>query len=212
MIDKVMIETLRSLPIEQVADALGMGLRWHNAICPFHNDSHPSLHFSTSHNTYHCYVCGKHGGTIDLVMHRMNLNFHDACCWLARAFGLDIEDDGRTGDRGCRYENSAGRFADVKPRKVLPIEPSRLVAVDTEYLNLYVSHPVLNAEAEHFLLEERRLRREVIEWCHVSSISDPTPCRRFGKPFYDAPSLLRAAIWVLMKMGLGASRLHEPRG
>lgn len=75
MIDKVMIEKLRSLPIEQVADALGMGLRWHNAICPFHNDSHPSLHFSTSHNTYHCYVCGKYGGTIDLVMHRMNLNF-----------------------------------------------------------------------------------------------------------------------------------------
>ena len=34
MIDKVMIEKLRSLPIEQVADALGMGLRWHNAICP----------------------------------------------------------------------------------------------------------------------------------------------------------------------------------
>ena len=85
MIDKVMIEKLRSLPIEQVADALGMGLRWHNAICPFHNDSHPSLHFSTSHNTYHCYVCGKHGGTIDLVMHRMNLNFHDACCWLTAA-------------------------------------------------------------------------------------------------------------------------------
>ena len=190
MIDKVMIEKLRSLPIEQVADALGMGLRWHNAICPFHNDSHPSLHFSTSHNTYHCYVCGKHGGTIDLVMHRMNLNFHDACCWLAQAFGLYIEDDGRTGDRGCRYENSAGRFADVKPRKVLPLEPSRPVAVDTEYLNLYVAHPVLNAEAEHFLLGERRLRREVIEWCHVSSISDPTPCRRFGKPFYDAPSLL----------------------
>lgn len=60
----------------------------------------------------------------------------------------------------------------MKPRKVLPIEPSRPVAVDTEYLNLYVSHPVLNAEAEHFLLDERRLRREVIEWCRVSSISD----------------------------------------
>ena len=110
MIDKVMIEKLRSLPIEQVADALGMGLRWHNAICPFHNDSHPSLHFSTSHNTYHCYVCGKHGGTIDLVMHRMNLNFHDSSCWLAQAFGLyicllyttDAADDKAREDQGGR--------------------------------------------------------------------------------------------------------------
>lgn len=100
MIDKMMIEKLRTLPIEQVADALGMGLRRHNAICPFHNDSHPSLHFSTQHNTYHCYVCGKHGGTIDLVMYMMRLNFHDACCWLAQAFGFYIDEDKGRGNDG----------------------------------------------------------------------------------------------------------------
>lgn len=190
MIDKMMIEKLRTLPIEQVADALGMGLRRHNAICPFHNDSHPSLHFSTQHNTYHCYVCGKHGGTIDLVMYMMRLNFHDACCWLAQAFGFYIDEDKGRGNDGFGAGNPRFRFDGLKPRKVMPAAPSKPAVVDTEYLSIYVSHSVLNAEAEHFLFEERRLRRDVIEWCHVSSISEPTPCTRFGKPFYDAPSLL----------------------
>ena len=180
MIDKLTIEKLRQLPIEQVADALGMGLRWHNALCPFHSDRHPSLHFSAAHNTYHCYVCGAHGGTIDLVMHQQNLNFHDACCWLAEAFGIFID------------EQPSHRFPPVERRSVPQVvaKEERPAFVDTEYLSLYVARPMLSAEAEHFLFEERKLDRRVIEWCHVSSVSQPTPCSRFGRPFYDAPSLL----------------------
>ena len=103
MIDKYIIDKLRQLPIEKVADALGMGIRWHQALCPFHSDSHPSLHFSKTHNTYHCYVCGAHGGTIDLVMHRENLKFKEACLWLADAFGVYVGDDSRKfSDRSSR--------------------------------------------------------------------------------------------------------------
>ena len=73
---------------------------------------------------------------------------------------------------------------------VNPSSEARPAVVDTEYLALYVAHPVLTPEAEHFLFEERKLKREVVEWCHVSSVSQPTPCTRFGRPFYDSPSLL----------------------
>ena len=201
-IESYYIEKLRQLPIEEVADALGMGLRKHNAICPFHNDSHPSLHFSTTHNNYHCYVCGAHGGTIDLVMHRENLKFHEACRWLADAFGVYIGEDASHGGKNCIGEkpssagtsSSSGIFSSAVVSSSLGISssenPSKLAFVDTEYLGLYVARPVLNAEAEHFLFEERRLNRAIIDWCHVSSISQSAPCTRFGKPFYDAPSLL----------------------
>lgn len=180
MINKDIIEKLRHLPIEQVADSLGMGLRWHNALCPFHDDRHPSLHFSAAHNTYHCYVCGAHGGTIDLVMHQQNLNFHDACCWLAEAFGIYVD------------EQPSHRRDPVERRNVQPpvAASGRQAFVDTEYLSIYVAHPVLSAEAQHFLFDERKLDRRVVEWCHISSVTQPTPCSRFGRPFYDAPSLL----------------------
>ena len=189
-IESYYIEKLRQLPIEEVADALGMGLRKHNAICPFHNDSHPSLHFSKTHNNYHCYVCGAHGGTIDLVMHRENLKFHEACRWLADAFGVYIGEDASHGGNPCLGGNPSSSGISFSSGISSSEKPSKPAFVDTEYLGLYVARPVLNAEAEHFLFEERRLNRAIIDWCHVSSISQATPCTRFGKPFYDAPSLL----------------------
>ena len=36
------------------------------ALCPFHNDRHPSLLIADDH--YHCFACGAHGDVIDLVL------------------------------------------------------------------------------------------------------------------------------------------------
>ena len=62
------IQNLRDLPIEKVAERLGLVVARHKALCPFHDDSHPSLTFNTVRNTYRCYACGAHGGPIDLAM------------------------------------------------------------------------------------------------------------------------------------------------
>lgn len=43
---------LNELPIEQVAQALGMNVNRHKSLCPFHADKHPSLTFSVSKNRY----------------------------------------------------------------------------------------------------------------------------------------------------------------
>ena len=60
------IEKLRQLPIEAVAERLGIEVSHHKALCPFHADTHPSLNFSVSRNTYRCFVCDAHGGTTTL--------------------------------------------------------------------------------------------------------------------------------------------------
>ena len=52
MIDKFDIEKLRALPIEGVAQRLGLHPVRHLSLCPFHDDRHPSLHFNVSRNTY----------------------------------------------------------------------------------------------------------------------------------------------------------------
>ncbi len=59
---------LQDLPIGKVAQALGLKVNGHKAICPFHDDSNPSLCLRKSTNRYRCFVCGAHGGVIDLVM------------------------------------------------------------------------------------------------------------------------------------------------
>ena len=59
------LEKLRALPIEGVAQRLGLRPTRHVTLCPFHDDRHPSLHFNVSKNSYKCYVCDAHGGPID---------------------------------------------------------------------------------------------------------------------------------------------------
>lgn len=81
--DKYDIQKLRELPIESVAERLGLTVSRHKAICPFHQDSHPSLSFRVSTNTFKCFVCDAHGGVIDLAMHMLGKNFIDTCEWLA---------------------------------------------------------------------------------------------------------------------------------
>ena len=80
--EKYELQKLRDLPIEEVAERLGMRVVRHKCLCPFHDDHHASLSFKVSKNTFRCFVCGAHGGTIDLVMKYLNKDFKEACRWL----------------------------------------------------------------------------------------------------------------------------------
>lgn len=42
------------------------------ALCPFHNDHHPSLLVADDH--YHCFACGAHGDVIDLAANLFGLS------------------------------------------------------------------------------------------------------------------------------------------
>ena len=80
--DRLELQKLRDLPIEGVAERLGLQVTRHKALCPFHNDHHASLSFSVRRNSFRCFVCNTNGGTIDLVMQYLNLGFKEACRWL----------------------------------------------------------------------------------------------------------------------------------
>ncbi len=100
-IDSNTLSKLRAISILEVADELGMGLRYHNALCISHNDTHPSLHFWTSTNTCHCFACGWGGDNIDLVMKRENLSFSEACQWLCRRFNISAGNHSAEAVRMC---------------------------------------------------------------------------------------------------------------
>lgn len=45
------IQQLRQLPVEGVAERLGLRVTRHKSLCPFHDDHHASLTFNVRRNT-----------------------------------------------------------------------------------------------------------------------------------------------------------------
>lgn len=180
MIDNFSIQKVRELPIEQVAESLGLTVNRHKSLCPFHDDSVPSLTFNVRKNTFRCFVCDAHGGTIDLAMHQLNLGFADAVRWLAQTFGILI--DG----------NVPSRFAGIVPRKVVPVrKPEPEPQVDVNHLAMLVAQCHLNDEASRFLFDERKLHPAVVNWLGISSISSAVPMSSdYRTSWFNAPSLL----------------------
>lgn len=62
---------------------LGTG-GWRNALCPFHNDTKPSMRVFCETGAFRCMVCGAHGGDVlAFHMQRHGLRFIEA----AKALG-----------------------------------------------------------------------------------------------------------------------------
>ena len=164
--NKIDLDEIRATPIEEVAENLGIGIARHMALCPFHNDKHPSLHFDLKKNRYKCFACGASGNVIDLVMRYNNMEFKEAINWIGNKEVNTAKDNA--------YET----------------KESREEALDIEYLEVLMKNVCINEDAARFLFDERRIDRRVVEWCGLTSVSSDTPCWRWGKAFYDAPSLL----------------------
>jgi DNA primase catalytic core len=89
-------DLLAKLPLDGVVQRLGIVTERRGAttqaLCPFHEDTRPSLNLypadgpSPAH--YHCFACGAHGSSIDLVKKVQGLEFLPAVQWLAQQFGL----------------------------------------------------------------------------------------------------------------------------
>jgi len=93
--DDLTIQKLRELSILEVADKLGFKLKGlgdegRRALCPYHDDKHPSLHFSKKKGIFKCFVCGAKGDLFKLVMDDRNCTFPEACEWLINEFHITV--------------------------------------------------------------------------------------------------------------------------
>ena len=71
----------------EVAELYGIDVnRRGKALCPFHNDWHPSLYVADDH--YYCFTCGEHGDVIDFVGRLFQLSPYDAARNLMAGFHL----------------------------------------------------------------------------------------------------------------------------
>ena len=158
--DRIQLQKLRDLPIEGVAERLGLRVVRHKALCPFHDDHHASLSFKVSKNTWRCFVCGASGGTIDLVMRHLGMSFLEATKWLADEHNVIL--------------------TDCQPKEEKPPKP-----FDASRYSRFFERPWLNDEARRFLFEERQLDPRVVRWCRLTSWKDKQGVAWLQTPYYD---------------------------
>jgi len=190
--DEIQLQKLRDLPIEGVAERLGLRVVRHKALCPFHDDHHASLSFSVSRNTYRCFVCGASGGTIDLVMRYLKKDFREACQWLGAPL-LSPQLGGRP-DASCAANSS----------------PSRGRWEGASYERFF-EHPFLNDEARRFLFMERRIDPRVVRWCRLTSWRDRRGVPWLQTPYYDREGKLTGIQNRNLVKG-GSPRFRFPQG
>ena len=168
--EKYELQKLRDLPIEGVAERLGLQVMRHKCLCPFHDDHHASLSFKVNKNTFRCFVCGASGGPIDLVMKYLNKTFLDACRWLSLTPDPSPKRKGSAGttESPLYLEGDRGR---------LPFDASRY--------ERFFERPWLNDEARKFLFEERHLDPRVVRWCRLTSWKDKQQVPWLQIPYYD---------------------------
>ena len=189
MIDALDLQKLRDLPIEGVAERLGMDVTRHKALCPFHDDHHASLSFSVRRNTFRCFVCGEHGNTIDLVMKLLRKDFREATEWLNGGAALDMP----------KY-----RHADISKKEEPP-------PFDASRYERYFEHPWLNDEARRFLFDERRLDPRVVSWCRLTSWRDRQGVPWLQIPYYNSEGRLVGVQNRNLVKG-GSPRFRFPQG
>lgn len=163
MISPVDIKKLRDLSIETVADRLGMTVKRRKCLCPFHDDTIPSLTFYARNNTYRCFVCDAHGGVIDLVMNKLHKSFPKACRWLADESNVILA-------------NESSRVQKVS-KVQRPFDASRFAR--------FFERPFINDVAARFLYDERHLDSRVIRWCRLNSYRDQKGVNWLQIPYFD---------------------------
>ena len=152
------LQQLRDLPIEGVAERLGLQVSRHKCLCPFHEDHRASLTFKN--NKFKCWSCGESGNTISLAEKVLGKDFKEACRWLADENNVIIE-------------------------KHQPSYISHQPSFDASRYEKFFARPFLNAEARRFLFEERHLDERVVRWCRLTSWRDKQGVPWLQIPYYD---------------------------
>ena len=161
------LQKLRDLPIEGVAERLGLYVSHHKCLCPFHDDHHASMSFKR--NKFKCWSCGESGDTISLAMKVLGKDFTGAAKWLADENNIILQ------------------TSSLRPQ---PSAISHQTSFDASRYARFFEHPWLLPEAKKFLFEERRLDERVVRWCRLTSWKDKQGVPWLQIPYYNCEGKL----------------------
>ncbi len=121
----IFTEKVREVDIVSIAERLGMNLvrsgRFQRALCPWHDDTKPSLVLGGKGNFCKCFACGNGSDNIGLVMQKNGMGFIEARQWIAEQYGIESPSP--------KSSPSMGRTS-REEKTSLPIREENLALVD----------------------------------------------------------------------------------
>ena len=184
-ISQIIIDRLNELPIEEVADKLGLEVKRHKTLCFKHDDHSPSITFSMSKNIYKCWVCGIGGGPIKLVQDKEGYNFQEACIWLGKKFNIGWPEE----NNSFFQKRTSGKIHLNKPKE-------ETLMFDKEVYSWLINYATLLEPAKMFLFKERHLNEEIVRKLRIGSVINSLDMvgelvKRFGEEVCLKTGLVR---------------------
>ena len=116
-------------------------------ICPFHNDSNPSMMVSPDKQIYKCFSCGASGNVFTFIMNYEKISFIEAVKKACDIQGISIPE-----------------IKDVQKVKPVENKNSRLVKLMEEVNEFYHYQLLINSQSEaNKYLESRFLGKEIVD-------------------------------------------------
>ena len=116
-ITKGTIEKVLDCDIVAVAEKHGMTLKKcgvrYKTICPYHNDTTPSLTFFKDTNQCHCFACGAHANVISLVEKVEGYDFKQATEAVAKEFDIEVEYEQQSEEMDEAYKKRESLLANM---------------------------------------------------------------------------------------------------
>ena len=114
MIDKITADKIKEAAqiVDVVSDFVTLKRSGANfkGLCPFHDDKTPSFMVSPAKNYCKCFACGKGGNPIGFVMEHEQLSYPDALRYLARKYGIAVEERELSAEERAAQSERDGMF------------------------------------------------------------------------------------------------------
>lgn len=96
MIDRITVDKILDAAniVDVVSDFVTLKRAGSNlkGLCPFHDDRTPSFMVSPARNYCKCFACGEGGSPVGFIMKHEQLSYPDALRYLAKKYGIKIEE------------------------------------------------------------------------------------------------------------------------
>ena len=121
------------------------------AVCPFHDDTRPSMNIDDEKNLYYCFSCGAGGNIFTFVQGMEGMTFVESVEMLASTFSVPVEYEDRGGNSGgvdgFRSNNSAQNAGTIRGVRE---EQRRVMGAAADwYGRQLASHPEAGAARAH---------------------------------------------------------------
>jgi len=159
--------------------------RRNKAICPFHDDTRPSLSIKPEDGIFNCFTCGKKGGAIKFIELKENMSFPDAVETLANMYSIPIKYTTKAGQQNYNTGTQMKEIHDIAKNLYNKNLYSDLGKICLEYIQ---SRDISNEMIKEFelgysLLNDNTLH-ELIKGKYPSDVVNKTKLFEYEKGKY----------------------------